>query len=263
MWFLRGAGYRERPVYSLSKINKTYAAIKSRGKKSLAKLSQLTGHSKSSTQRQIKKIKNRSNILGAEFFETAEGSTWLRRLVLAVTLVFGLQGNIGADRLALFFDILCVTSFIAVSASSMGRLKNTMMQKLQDYQKELQPTLDKLSAHLSIVAGADETFFDRLLILLFMDLSSGYICVEEAAENRKATTWNNKTALVRSRFKGILCLGSDRAKSLIKCTKDAKIKSIAELYHLQQSVVRLFRYAFSAKRKSLQKQKKSRDKGAG
>ena len=67
----------------------------------------------------------------------------------------------------------------------------------------------------------------------------------------------NKTALVRSKFKEILCLGSDRAKSLIKFSKDAKIKSIAELYHLQQSVVRVFRYAFASKRKSLQKQKAS------
>ena len=120
-----------------SKINKTYAVIKSRGKKSLAKLSQLTGHSKSSTQRQIKKIKKRSGILGAEFFETEEGSIWLRRLVLAATLVFGLQGNIGAERLALFFEIICVTSFVGHSASSMGRLKNTMMHMLQVYQKEL------------------------------------------------------------------------------------------------------------------------------
>ena len=40
-----------------SKINKTYDAIKSHGKKSLAKLAQLTDQTKSSIYRQIKKIK--------------------------------------------------------------------------------------------------------------------------------------------------------------------------------------------------------------
>lgn len=246
-----------------SKLHKTCEAIKSHGRKSLSKLAQLTGETKSSVHRQIKKINSRSKITGAEFFETFDGEMWLRRLVLAATLVFGLQGNIGEDRLALFFTIINVTSFVGVSASSMGRLKNKMMKMLQIYQKELQPTLDNLAGHLSIVAGADETFFDRLLILLFMDLISGYICLEEAAENRKATTWNNKTALVRSKFKEILCLASDRAKSLIKFTKDTKIKSIAELYHIQQSIVRLFRYAFAAKRRNLNKQKKTVTKELG
>jgi len=71
-----------------------------------------------------------------------------------------------------------------------------MMEQIGLYEQELRPTLDKLAADISIVAGADETFFDRLLLLLFMDLSSGYICMEESAENRKATTWGNKTALI-------------------------------------------------------------------
>jgi len=45
-----------------------------------------------------------------------------------------------------------------------------MMSKLEDYQKELQPALDAIAANINIVAGADETFFERLLILLYMDL---------------------------------------------------------------------------------------------
>ena len=131
-----------------------------------------------------------------------------------------------------------------------------MMNKLSDYEQEFKPTLDRLAAGISIVAGADETFFERLLILVFMDLSSGYIFIEESAENRKATTWSNKTELVRNKFKNILCLTSDRGRSLIKFSKDAKIKSIAELFHMQQSIVKLFRYAFASKRRSLEKQKK-------
>ncbi|MDA0698200.1 MAG: hypothetical protein O2793_17625, partial [Proteobacteria bacterium] len=73
---------------------------------------------------------------------------------------------------------------------------------------------------------------------------------------RKATTCGNKTALVRNKFKEILCLTSDRGRSLIKFSKNATIKSIAELFHMQQSIVRVFRYAFASKRKSLEKQKK-------
>ena len=99
----------------------------------------------------------------------------MRGLVIGTLLVFGLQGNIGEDRLALFFKIIGVIDFIGGSGSSMGRLKSTMMKLLPVYQTSFQAGLDKRAATLSIVAGADETFFDRLLIILFMDLSSGYI----------------------------------------------------------------------------------------
>jgi hypothetical protein len=239
-----------------TKIIHTYEYIKLNGKKSLSKLSKLVNQSKSSLHRQIRVIDNRSNIPGADFFETVQGAIWLRRLVLAATLVFGLQGKVGEDRLSLFCNLICIQAFVGVSASSMGRLKNKMMEQIGLYEQELRPTLDKLAADISIVAGADETFFDRLLLLLFMDLSSGYICMEESAENRKATTWGNKTALVRNKFKEILCLTSDRGRSLIKFSKNATIKSIAELFHMQQSIVRVFRYAFASKRESLEKQKK-------
>ena len=161
-----------------TKIINTYEYIKLNGKKSLSKLSKLVNQSRSSVHRQIKIIENRSNIPGADFFETAEGAMWLRRLVLAATLVFGLQGKVGEDRLSLFCKLICIQDFVGVSASSMGRLKNKMMEQIGLYEQELRPTLDKLSAEISIVAGADETFFDRLLILLFMDLSSGYICCQ-------------------------------------------------------------------------------------
>ncbi|MCP3680109.1 MAG: hypothetical protein GY782_07630, partial [Gammaproteobacteria bacterium] len=62
----------------------TVDAIKKFGVTSLAKLAAKTGHSKSSTHRQLKKVEQRCNYPGAEFFETTAGLTWLRRLVIGV-----------------------------------------------------------------------------------------------------------------------------------------------------------------------------------
>jgi len=56
------------------------------------------------------------------------------------------------------------SSFVAVSSRSISRLKTEMMSKLEDYQKELQPTLDAVAANLNIVAGADETFLGLYII---------------------------------------------------------------------------------------------------
>lgn len=235
------------------KIIITFSAIKTYGKKSLEKLAQLTNQSKSSVHRQIKTIKKRSHITGAHFFETEEGAQWLRKVVLATTLIFGLQGNVGAGLISLFFEVINIIAFVGLSKSSVDRLKHSMMEMLQVYQAELQPILNKLALDISIVAGADETFFDRFMVLLFMELSSGYILVEEIASNRQASTWRKVTSIACQQFKAVLCLASDRAQSIIKFANDIEVKSIADLFHMQQSLVKLFRYAFASKLRSLNK----------
>jgi len=80
--------------------------------------------------------------------------------------------------------------------------------------------------------------------------------MEQSESNRKAETWCQHTAWIGDKFKNILCLVSDRGKALISLAKTSKVKSIGELYHLQQAVVRLFKFAFASKRRSLEKQEK-------
>jgi len=238
-----------------------FTTIKKSGSQSLAQLAKLKEQSKSSLHRQFKKISRRSGSHGAVFFETPEGAKWLRNLTIATVFVFGLKGKVGAPTLALFFDALSLTPYVASSGSSMGRLKQLMMESLVEYEKALKPRLDKLATEIEIITGADETFFDPLMILLFMELSSGFIFVEEAAENRKAETWDDKTAQVtRGAFKKLLCLVSDRGRSLIKWAKGMEIKSIADLFHMQQEIVRLFRFSFASKRRTLNKQEKEAKK---
>ncbi len=66
------------------------------------------------------------------------------------------------------------------------------------------------------VIEADETFLPRM-ILVFMDLASGYLLMEEMAVNRTYDTWDG---LVKARLKtlgvGVSDLVRDRAKALIK-----------------------------------------------
>src|SRR5436190_18825071 len=67
-----------------------------------------------------------------------------------------------------------------------------------------------------VIGAVDETFLERMM-LVFMDLVSGYLLFEEVAEDRSYDTWH---ALVEARLEalgaGVLSLVSDRAKALIK-----------------------------------------------
>ena len=215
------------------KIINTYRTIKATGQRSLQNLAELTGYSKSSTHRQLKKIRSRAHIPGSIFFETADGATWLRTLILAVVLVFGLQANVGADRIALFFELFSIGLFVPASSRTVSRLKTRMMSELETYQKEIQPSLDAASADISIIAGADETFFKRLQILLYMDLGSGFILTEKQASNRRTETWYKNTAEISAQFKSVLCLVSERGKSLISLAKKSDVVSIADLFHIK------------------------------
>ena len=67
-----------------------------------------------------------------------------------------------------------------------------------------------------IIGAVDETFLERM-ILVCMDLATGYLLLEEVADDRTYATWK---ALVEERLQGlgtgVLYVVSDRAKALIQ-----------------------------------------------
>jgi hypothetical protein len=84
-----------------------------------------------------------------------------------------------------------------------------------------------------IIGAVDETFLERML-LVFMDLASGYLVVEEVAEARTYDTWY---ALVKARLEtlgvSVLYVVSDRAKALIKLAETGlECLSVPDLFHL-------------------------------
>src|SRR2546427_2011082 len=67
-----------------------------------------------------------------------------------------------------------------------------------------------------IIGAVDETFLEQMM-LVFMDLKTGYLLREEVVEDRTYPTWK---ALVDERLKALgtqgLSVVSDRAKALIQ-----------------------------------------------
>jgi hypothetical protein len=95
-----------------------------------------------------------------------------------------------------------------------------------------------------IIGAVDETFLERMM-LVFMDLVSGYVLFEEVAEDRTYTTWY---ALVETRLEalgvGVLYLVSDRAKALIKLAETGlACLSVPDLFHLIHDLVKSYALA--------------------
>jgi hypothetical protein len=218
------------------KVINTFEKIKKIGKQSIAKLSHLINNSKSSTHRQIKTINSRSSHVCSELFQTEAGSDWMIRLILAVLFIFGLKFNIGADTLAIFFSLIGLDIYVGLSAASINRLEIHARGLLKKYEAELQPTLDKLSSEKDLLGGADETFFKRFMVIVFMDLPSGFLFNETFAKDRTFQTWKDETNGSINKFRNFLCLVSDRAKALLKLGDHHCCTGIADLFHFQESL---------------------------
>jgi hypothetical protein len=90
-----------------------------------------------------------------------------------------------------------------------------------------------------IIGAVDETFLQRM-ILVFMDLASGYLLLEEMAVNRTYDTWDG---LVKARLKTlgveVSSLVSDRAKALIKLAETGlNGLSIPDVFHLSHELAK-------------------------
>ncbi|MDQ7091498.1 MAG: hypothetical protein Q9M50_12845 [Methylococcales bacterium] len=91
-----------------------------------------------------------------------------------------------------------------------------------------------------VVAGLDETFFGNFMILVLMDLRSGYLLLEDISDDRCYDTWYKKVS-PRLESLGIEVNHaiSDRAKALIKMAVTGfKCESGADIFHAQQDMSR-------------------------
>jgi hypothetical protein len=158
--------------------------------------------------------------------------------VLATLFQFGLKSGVGADTMSLFFKMIRLDTQLGVSASSLRKLMNDMKLLLSEFQEECEKSINKQAR--KIVAGLDETFFGEFMILVMMDLQSGYLLLEDITEDRCFDTWYARTT-PRLESLGIEVSHaiSDRAKALIKMAITGfECESGADVFHAQQDVSR-------------------------
>lgn len=115
-----------------------------------------------------------------------------------------------------------------------------MEEAIIAYQAQQEGELRQSERTVEICAGADETFFDQV-VLVMMDLVSGYIVLEEASEDRTYATWQARAqqALdkVGLRLRYVV---SDRAKALVKLALEGfECPSIPDLFHALRDLAKV------------------------
>ena len=214
-------------------------AIREHGTQSIRRLAECTGLSKSSVQRQTQAMARRDRHPESWLWETPEGRHWLIRLVVATLFLFGLKRGVGAETLSEFFGRLHLETHVGCSPSALRSVMNTLEQRILETAAVWEQQGIAHGEIRPVIGAVDETFLQRM-ILVFMDLASGYLLMEEMAVNRTYDTWDG---LVKARLKTfgvrVSYLVSDRAKALIKLAETGvDCLSIPDLFHLSHELAK-------------------------
>lgn len=224
-------------------------------KTSFRSLARKTNLSKSSIHRLYHRIRRRNQHPESELWETEAGQKWLRLLVLATLFVFAVQGGIGCERLSQFFHLLRLQRHIGVSPTAIRSLRAQMESAIIDYQQQQHEVIGKISSQVEVCAAADETFFEQV-ILVMLDLPSGYIFVEEITENCSFETWQQRVAqALKPLGLKVKYLVSDRAKAIVKLAlNDLGTHSISDLFHVLYDLNRSIGFELNCLGSRLEKQ---------
>jgi uncharacterized protein DUF6399/IclR-like helix-turn-helix domain-containing protein len=218
-----------------------FNSICEHGKQSIRRLAEQTGLSKSSVHRHLQGIKRRDRYPESSFWETEAGRTWLIRLVVATLFVFGLKRGVGAETISEFFAHLHLKTHVGCSPSALRHVMHTLERIILDTVAAWEQEGVAHGEIRAIIGALDETFLQRLM-LVFMDLSSSYVLMEEVAVDRR---YDTGYSLINGRLKRldteVLYLVSDRAKARVKLAHTGLgCLSIPDLFHLSHDLTKAY-----------------------
>lgn len=194
--------------------------------------------SKSAVDRQRQSERRRTQYPESVFWNTEAGWQWLCRLVLGSLFVFTIQRGIGLESLSYFFQLLRLDTHLGLSPSSLRNLVRGLEEEMLEYEAHCQRQVQLLDQPVEAVLGVDETFFEHM-ILVGMELASGFLVVEELASSRTYERWRQTLGGLTPWRLQVRQVISDRAKALIKLAHEGlQCLHLPDLFHAAHEVVK-------------------------
>lgn len=236
-----------------SKSVRIFHAIRAHGPQSVRRLAERTGLSQSSVHRHLQAIKRRDRSPASSLWETEAGRTWLILIVVYTLFVFILKRGVGAETLSEFFGRLHLEAHLGCAPSALRRVMHTLERIILDTAAVWEQEGVTHGEIRPIIGAVDETFLQRMM-LVCMDLASGSLLMEEVAEDRTYDTWY---ACINGRLKtlgiGVLSLGSDRAKALVKLAHTGlACLSIPDVCHVSHALAKGYTLAICGRLRQAQ-----------
>jgi hypothetical protein len=214
------------------------------GRQGVRRIAQQTGLSKSSVHRLSQAMERRDVHPESWLWETEDGRRWLTRLVVATLYTFGLTRGVGLDTISTFFARLRLESQLGRSPTALRGVMQTVEATILETAAAWEQDGVAAGQIRDIIGAVDETFLEHLM-LVFQDVSTGYLLLETVADDRTYTTWK---AVVDQRLAelgtGVLYVVSDRAKALVQlAARGLECLSMPDFFHLVHEIVKSYSLA--------------------
>lgn len=175
----------------------------------------------------------------SSWWETEAGRAWLIRLVVATLFMCGLTRGVGAETRSEFFSRRRLEAPVGCSPSAWRTVMHLRERRLLDTTAAWEKDGMAHGEIRPVIGAVDETFLPRMM-LVFMDLATGDVLLEEVATDRSFDTWFDRANDRLTTFgTKVFSLVSARAKALIKLAETGlHCLSIPDLFHLSPDLAK-------------------------
>jgi Family of unknown function (DUF6399) len=172
------------------------------------------------------------------FFRSPPGLAFLRRLVLALLLVFHHRNPCGLHAISHFLDLVELDHFVGSSYGALYTLDQHLQDDLVRFGKEERQRLAAGMTAKDIALCGDENFHSSSICLVAMEPVSNYILVEGYHPQRDSQTWAKAIAAgIDGLAVHVVVFTSDQGSGLIRCAeKELEVVYQPELFHLQYNL---------------------------
>jgi uncharacterized protein DUF6399 len=187
-----------------------------------------------------RELKSKHDPEVAAFFESSAGLAFLHRLLVGALLIFHTDGGCGLPAIHKFLMITMISKFVGSSLGSLHKMSSQIDLLLKKFDKSERDRMGSEMPHRKITGCGDETFFDDMMLMVFMEPVSGFILAEQEEEKRDAATWEK---VILASLSGLnvelIQVTGDEAGGLTSAvTNLLGISKSSDLFHIQQDITK-------------------------
>src|SRR5712692_2757715 len=175
----------------------------------------------------------------ADFFQSSPGLAFLHRIVIAFHLVCVEVGACGIRLVCLFLNLTGLDRFIAASYGAQQQVKVQVAQAMVTYHHDETTRLAQDMPQKDLTVTQDETFTGGLC-LITMDPESNFILLEQLAQARDQTTWDDLMAPALAQLNcRVIQSTIDEAPGLLAYVEHyLEAHHSPDLFHVQHELVK-------------------------
>jgi len=164
---------------------------------------------------------------------------------------------VGAETISEFFYRLRIDTHIGCSPGALRDVMHDLEKAILDTAEAWEQKSVADGKKRSVIGAVDETFLQEMM-LVFMDLPSGYLLFEKISDNRRYDTWQAFVAARLANLGAVVqYLVSDRAKALIKLAETGQeCLSVPDLFHILHDLTKSYSLSIASRLKNARKQLK-------